>query len=295
MAGLALLGLATALGRERFLRWRRSAMVTAPAPGDLDTGLTPRERIELLASQRQTILGAITSIGVILGVILTGSGLIYTSRTLEAAKDTQIADRYSRAIDQLGSPALEQRVGALYALEQLATDSPRDVGVIENVVISFINGRSGAGTVLLPSPSPSPSVSPSPSAATRLGEDLIVALDVLGGIRSTDERFRDNLNGIDDDNPHYEHGVPVIDFHGADLRQIDLSGAYLEGADLSLADLRGANLSHAWLSDANLDQANLEGTQLTEANLEGARMTGIRGKTRAEIEARATVNEHTAW
>ncbi|MET8047725.1 pentapeptide repeat-containing protein [Streptosporangium sp. NPDC005286] len=322
IAGLAMLGLAIALGRGKFMHWRRSAIITAPTPGEVEAALTPKERIELLTSQRQTILGAVTSIGVIVGLILTGSGLIYTSRTLEATKDAQITDRYSRAIDQLGSPSAQQRVGALYALERLAADSPRDTSRIETVVTSFITDWSGVRTTS------SPSAAALPSAVTRPGADLLAALNALRGIRSTDEEERYKQNGLD-----YDQAADVtldINFHGADLRQVDLRGAYLVGVDLSRADLRGtdlggADLRHSSLISTLLNQANLEEANLTEADLssaslrgvkankanfsqanlsqveldgaslKGAKMTGIRGKVRAEIEAKATVNRETTW
>jgi hypothetical protein len=40
--------------------------------------------------------------------------------TLDAAVEAQLADRYSRALDQLGSASLNVRTGGIYGLEAIA-------------------------------------------------------------------------------------------------------------------------------------------------------------------------------
>jgi hypothetical protein len=47
-------------------------------------------------------------------------------RTLELTEQGQVADRYTRAIDQIGSEQVSVRVGGIYALERIARDSERD-------------------------------------------------------------------------------------------------------------------------------------------------------------------------
>src|ERR1700722_4841097 len=46
--------------------------------------------------------------------------------TLEAAREAQYADRYSRALEQLGNDNQGIRIGGILALEGLALDSPRN-------------------------------------------------------------------------------------------------------------------------------------------------------------------------
>src|SRR5215208_1920659 len=48
------------------------------------------------------------------------------SEDLRQAEQGQITERFTRAIDQLGSEKLEIRLGGIYALERIAKDSPRD-------------------------------------------------------------------------------------------------------------------------------------------------------------------------
>jgi uncharacterized protein YjbI with pentapeptide repeats len=88
--------------------------------------------------------------------------------------------------------------------------------------------------------------------------------------------------------------IPMVDLHGADMRDSDfmgamlrranLSGCYLNPshlyradlreADLSRALLNGANLRGADLRGANLESANLDRAILSDANLTGANLTG---------------------
>ena len=47
-------------------------------------------------------------------------------RTHELTEQGQVTDRYTKAIEQLGSDKLDVRIGGIYALERVARDSPRD-------------------------------------------------------------------------------------------------------------------------------------------------------------------------
>jgi hypothetical protein len=68
--------------------------------------------------------------------------------------------------------------------------------------------------------------------------------------------------------------TPVINLHGADLRNAGLQWADLRHADLSGADLREAGLSAADLSGADLSGANLSGAFFSRADLSRANLRG---------------------
>jgi hypothetical protein len=83
----------------------------------------PSERLTAVTGTRTALLAGLIGIGAI-GTFLVN---ILTSRvTAQTFKLTQrgyLTDRYSKAIEQLGSETLDVRLGGIYALEQLATDS----------------------------------------------------------------------------------------------------------------------------------------------------------------------------
>jgi hypothetical protein len=47
-------------------------------------------------------------------------------RTHELTEQGQVTDRYTKAIEQLGSDKLDVRIGGIYALQRIARDSARD-------------------------------------------------------------------------------------------------------------------------------------------------------------------------
>jgi hypothetical protein len=57
---------------------------------------------------------------------------------LVIAQEGQITERFTRAVDQLGSDQLVVRLGGIYALERIAMNSPRDAATIAEVLSSYI-------------------------------------------------------------------------------------------------------------------------------------------------------------
>jgi hypothetical protein len=49
-----------------------------------------------------------------------------TRRTVDLTEQGQVTDRYTKAIEQLGSDKLDVRIGGIYALERVTHDSERD-------------------------------------------------------------------------------------------------------------------------------------------------------------------------
>jgi hypothetical protein len=74
----------------------------------------------------------------VFGLIFTAVGLVNTGRTLQTAQQGQITDRYTKAVDQLGSTDPAVRLGGIYALERLTHDSPSDQTTIMKVLVSYI-------------------------------------------------------------------------------------------------------------------------------------------------------------
>jgi hypothetical protein len=69
-------------------------------------------------------------------------GLYVTWRTLQVNREGQITERFTRAIDQLGSKELEIRLGAIYALERIAKDSKRDHWPIMEILTAYVRKNS---------------------------------------------------------------------------------------------------------------------------------------------------------
>ena len=72
----------------------------------------------------------------------TARNFTLSRRTLNLTEQGQVTDRYTKAIEQLGSDKLDVRIGGIYALERIARDSPRDHPTVMEVLTAFIREHS---------------------------------------------------------------------------------------------------------------------------------------------------------
>jgi pentapeptide repeat protein len=173
------------------------------------------------------------------GLAALGS-LVMASRTYRLTQQGQLTDRYTKAIEQLGSDKQDVRLGGIYALERIAKDSAHDQATIAEVLTAFIRGHA-----------PWPPRPDQPGEGTPIKEmpylryraaDVQAALTVLGRQPSMTRSQPPNLSDTD-------------------LRRADLSNAELQGARLLGARLQGANLRAAQLLRVNLSGAQLHGAR----------------------------------
>lgn len=93
--------------------------------------LTSAERVKAENDVRTTLLQGV-------GGLLLVAGAIATWRQLHVNCEGQVTERFTRAIDQLGSDKVAVRIGAIYGLERIAKDSARDHGVVMEILTAFI-------------------------------------------------------------------------------------------------------------------------------------------------------------
>ncbi|WP_157420650.1 hypothetical protein [Actinomadura kijaniata] len=77
---------------------RRLAGEQAELTATERSALTPAERVEAVNSARQALMQSVTGLVVIVGVVFTAAGLLYTARTLDTTRQGQITDRYTCAM-----------------------------------------------------------------------------------------------------------------------------------------------------------------------------------------------------
>lgn len=191
------------------------------------------------------------------GLVLLG-GLIVTTRTYLLTREGQITTRFGQAIELLGAADADVRVGAIYALERVAVDSPKDAPTIVETLQTFVQTHS---------PAPDPSAITGPTRQ-RPGPDVVAAARVL---TRTARRSAVQLAQVD---LSYAR-LPRAWCAGADLSRsvltfAELGGACAAGVDLSWARLGFAKLDGADLESANLIQADLADVSLVRARLRSA-------------------------
>jgi hypothetical protein len=240
--------------------------------------LAPRELLDLQNQLRQTLailLGA--------GAILAALGLLWRRVTasehaamdaVRLAEDTQRRERFMRAVGQLADERLEVRLGAIYALEQVANESRQQHQPAIEVLCAYLRERAAWD--------------PDRPSAPRLPTDVQAVLTVIGrrdtthedgtafrlDLRRTDLRGAD-LNGVCLERANlFEAHLETATMQAARLTNADLRGAWLDNADLVEADLRGADLREAHLDGTYMVEARLEGADLGGAHLAGAYLGG---------------------
>jgi hypothetical protein len=254
---------------------------------------------------------ALRNVGLLaVGVFGLGFGIwrAWTAhRQAHVAEQGLFTERFSTAVEHLGSEQLPVRLGGIYALWRLTEDSPkRDVVSVIDILCAFVRNP--------PHASADPPLEEIVWEERRNGDIGEVLQDVVVPMRPDVEAI---VNLISDEQANFRDSLPPgyrlglagstlrsanlsnanlaeanlsnanlskahlsnADLSDADLRSTDLSEAYLAGAILLRANLRSANLDNANLINANLFNANLRGaslvgTDLMNAVLDGANLTG---------------------
>jgi uncharacterized protein YjbI with pentapeptide repeats len=277
------------------------------------------DRLKAENDIRTTLLQGIGAIGLLLGALTTWRQLQDTltqnREQLRLSREGQVTDRFTRAIDQLGSGTLDVRLGGIYALERIAKDSARDYGPIMEVLTAFVRERApwksdkppaaeeflqprageleATNEVSFPKPLPKPA------------KDIQAILTVLGRRAKEQEPVsldlsRTDLQGaylrwanlerlnLNEANLHWAflRGVNLKEatLYSVNLKEAEVDGAHLEGAKICGANLKGASLRGAHLegTDTDLSFAHLEGADLREAHLEKADLRRVSLETRLE-------------
>jgi Pentapeptide repeats (8 copies) len=249
-----------------------------------------------------------TAVLAMLAGLLAGVGAYYTHRSFGLNRAGQITERFTRAIDQLGSPEIDVRLGGIYALERIARDSADDHPQVIEVLTAYVRehapwhparadgtlraaGVEGLAVGLTAiealeriardsalnrnearkdsGQGHAADDASESSDAPRPPTDVQATLSVLGRRDRSQDKPGFRLNLARTD----LRGVVLNEGDEAHLEGVDLMQAHLEGADLTQAHLEGASLPEAHLEGADLSQAHLEEADLALAHLEGASLT----------------------
>lgn len=266
------------------------ALIVVVAPRhllDWDTaGSRVADRAKAINDIRTTLLQGLAGMALLVGAF-------FTWRQLQVTRYGQLSSRFTSAVEQLGSPSVDVRIGAVFALERVAVDSREDRGTVAEVLCLFAQ-RNALATPLDARPALRDMAHNGEVAGTYAGDtvlavrapDVQAALTVLGRApRLAGQELR--LSRVDLRRAKMTHAVFTdadlhfadlthVNLRNTDLKRTDLSGAWLAKAVLVEADLQQASLRTALLSHARLDGADLRATDLSNANLTAAVVEGAR-------------------
>jgi hypothetical protein len=218
--------------------------------------------------------------------LIQGAGGLFSAtaayiawRNLLATQGKQVAERFSKAVEQLGNDNIHVRLGGIYALEQIAKDAEEKYywRVIETLA-AYVRERSPyqpnsansapANTTPDAKPVETEPHPPEPKQNnTPPPIDIQSIITILSRCQPSRElwwvRYPIDLRNTDLHDLHFSASIH--------LKGIDFSGANLQRAKLpKLAHLQRVNLKGANLQEVILDRAILEDVDLSNANLKNA-------------------------
>jgi uncharacterized protein YjbI with pentapeptide repeats len=230
------------------------------------------DRLKLEADTRATLLQGLAGLAVFTGAIVGWRQLHHTVQATHAQQELdrsgQLTERFTRAIEQLGSDKHEIFLGGLYALERIAHESPDDRASIAEVLTAYIRAHAPWPPLSSKPHSSEATTEKMPALRTR-APDIQAVITVLGrgGLAQTTTIDVGLAFGVSLD-------LGGVDLRRASLSSADLQRAFLTGAQLQNSTLIGAQLQEAWLHYAQLQSADLNSAQLQGAQLSGAKLQG---------------------
>jgi len=260
--------------------------------------LGAEQRATAINSVRSTLVQGLVGLAALTGILVAWQQLQtdrdrartdreQLTQQLELTRQGQVAERFTRALDQLGSTKLEQRLGGIYGLERIAKDSQTTRLQVFEVLAAYVRQHAPRDTKAVESRQVANMRDRAPdvqATLTVLGRRTVMKDDPPLDLRRTD------LRGADLTGAQLQHALlgdaqlQLADLGGAHLQDanlvrgqlqgVNLGGAELQGANLVGAQLQGANLGSAQLQDGNLGGAQLQRADLGDAQLQSANLAG---------------------
>lgn len=219
---------------------------------------------------RDLVLAATTLVGGLIGLagyLLLAVRTSAIQRQTELQREEQITDRFTKAVEQLGSEKRAVRLGAIYALERIAKDSERDFTTIMETLAAFVREQA-----------PWPSAEMLSGDAENFEEAdqsadntrVVPAIDVSAAVAVLSRAIPANhplRTGSDT--------AGRVDLRRVDLRRLDMPNALLKGFRFDNSNLAGAHLPRANLVDASLSRVVLSDAYCACSDLRGASLFNL--------------------
>jgi len=101
------------------------------------------EKVDLVNKYRTTLIQLLATFAQILGGGAVAIGIYFAWGNLITARDGQITERFTRAVDQLGNEKTEIRLGGIYAFERISNESEKDYWSIMEILTAYVKNNSG--------------------------------------------------------------------------------------------------------------------------------------------------------
>ncbi|MFZ3566337.1 pentapeptide repeat-containing protein [Streptomyces sp. BH097] len=227
-----------------------------------------QDRLKAVNDVRTTLLQMVGGLVVLFGAYATWRQLRVSQDGLRATQEGYVTDRFSRAVDQLGSDKLDVRIGGLHALWRIAEQSDRDREAVISIQAAYLRTHLPWPPTAPEAPAADEPINDIAPLETRAA-DAQVALTGLGVLCQRREQ-------------------PWVNLSLTDLRRADCDGLWFPEVNFDRACLEAAGLYRANLTQASLVSANLRHTDLTTGTLRRARcvMADLRAAKLVQVDLR---------
>jgi hypothetical protein len=269
------------------------------------TGISGKELAELENAFRGTVVQVLGGFALLLTFVATWAQLAdtreATEQTLRLTASQQVEERFSRAAQQLARKEPEARLGGIYGLEAVASESAPHRAQVVQILLAYLRShhkRDEIGGSSIFDVPPAQPVCELPTDRF-LPEDRQAAFMAVAGLSEYGPRrnlTRTNLSfvrapgaklvGVDVADAAFIHGhLENARFDRANLIRTSFERACLRGASLTHtieareavfdgADLRGATLSGKWFWFASFQWADLRGADLSRTDVTKSALRG---------------------
>ncbi|MDP9069281.1 MAG: pentapeptide repeat-containing protein [Actinomycetota bacterium] len=193
---------------------------------------------------QNNLRGVLLQIG---GALLLIRGALAAAEQLQLARESQLTERFNRAIDHLAHERPDIRVGGIFALEQLARLSIEHHRQIISLLTAFLQHSAPFH----------PDKLPSRDAVTPVASDVQAAVTVLGR--------RDARR----DPPDYVMDLSRINLSGVDFHGGDYRGARFSGSSFVGAVAYDARFAASDFTNVVMDGVNFQGAELSKCRFSG--------------------------
>lgn len=225
---------------------------------------TRKEWVEFVTSTRSTLVTMVGGLGFIATALLTVQNLVLAQRNIELGqKNLELAQQqatttaFTKAVEQLGSERVAERLGGVYSLRRIAKSAPNEEGSAMQILSGYLRDRYANHQ--------------ESSGPFQCPVEVQAALNAIG-TRSVAGGFNLDLSGIRIAEAWLPQGY---DFSNMYFWDVHLNRWNLEQANLSNSDFKRASFDECDFSEANFTNASLNNATLircvfTDADLTGA-------------------------
>jgi len=186
----------------------------------------------------QAAVSGVTAIVAVCGILLSYQTFLLTADEKEAQREAARSNRFASAIEHLRDDSLAIRMGALYELQKLCSDSKEESEKMVSILAPFVREHIEDEKWLIG------------TEHNQINRDVYLAGDILS-------------------QAYTEYGIRAkLDYLQAE--DLDLSDLYLQGANLEFAYFEDANLT--WM---NFDGAIIRGANFLGATFYGAQFLEV--------------------